>query len=132
MSPELDRRLCEDFPLLFADRQAPILESNMVFGFECGDGWEPLIRKAASELEQMIEAAGATEFKYLPRASQVKEKYGTLRFYLTHGNDKMFAIADKLEAASAKVCETCGKAGKLRGNGWLYTACNECTEKQGE
>lgn len=60
-----------------------------------------------------------------PRASQIKEKYGTLRFSLTHGTEAMYAITDKAERQSSKICEQCGKPGKLRGRSWLYTACSK-------
>jgi hypothetical protein len=65
-----------------------------------------------------------------PRASQVKEKYGTLRFYMTSGTNEMYAITDKAERQSSVTCERCGKSGKMRGRGWLYTACNRHTKKE--
>lgn len=64
-----------------------------------------------------------------PRASQVKEKYGTLRFYLTSGIDEMYAIADNAESQSSVTCETCGKPGKIRGQGWYSTRCAVCWKK---
>jgi len=57
------------------------------------------------------------------RATQVKEKYGTLRFYMSRQTTEMDPIIAKAERKSAKTCEVCGKPGKLRGSGWLYTAC---------
>lgn len=65
-----------------------------------------------------------------PRAAQIKEKYGTLRFYLTFGTDEMYNITDEAERVSATTCETCGKKGKVRGRGWLYTACGPCAKKR--
>ncbi len=65
-----------------------------------------------------------------PRASQIKEKYGTLRFYMTGGTPEMYTIVDKAESQSSKTCETCGKPGKLRGHGWYYTACAKHTKKE--
>jgi hypothetical protein len=65
-----------------------------------------------------------------PRASQVKEKYGTLRFYMTHATEEMYAITDKAERQSSKTCEECGKPGKIRGRGWLYTRCSACWKKE--
>jgi hypothetical protein len=65
-----------------------------------------------------------------PRASQVKEKFGTLRFYLTHGTDEMYAIIGEAQQKSAKTCETCGKPGRIRGRGWYYTRCHSCYKKE--
>lgn len=60
------------------------------------------------------------------RASQVKEKFGTLRFYMTGSTDEMEAIITEAERRSAVTCEECGKPGKLVGGGWVYTRCREC------
>lgn len=65
-----------------------------------------------------------------PRASQIKEKFGTLRFYMTHETTEMAAITDKAERQSSKTCEECGKPGKLRGHGWYYTRCASCWKKE--
>jgi hypothetical protein len=64
-----------------------------------------------------------------PRASQIKEKYGTLRFYMTHGTEEMYKIVDNAERKSLKTCEECGKPGKLRGRGWYYTRCAACWKR---
>ncbi len=102
----------------------------MCWGFECRDGWEPILRKACSKLEPLIQA----RFKQHPKdswpcASQIKEKYGTLRFYLSTGTDEMFAITDEAERLSERTCEECGAEGKLRGRGWYYTACDKHTKE---
>jgi hypothetical protein len=99
----------------------------MCWGFECGDGWYRIIKEAAEKLEPLIVAEiakdpGGWNAGYY-RASQIKEKYGTLRFYLSGGTDAMWKIIEEAERKSAKICETCGRPGKLRGKGWLWTAC---------
>lgn len=121
MREDLGRKLCKLAPHLFANRNG---------FFEVGDGWYKLLRKAAAKMEPLVVAAVAEspesyEFGYY-RATQIKEKYGTLRFYLSSGTDKMYAIADAAERESAKVCEKCGKPGKLRGVEWVYTRCAAC------
>lgn len=56
MKPDLDAALCRDFPLLCLDRNASMQESCFHFGFTCGDGWEPLIRRLCNKLEPMVQA----------------------------------------------------------------------------
>lgn len=51
------------------------------------------------------------------RASQVKEKFGTLRFYMTSQTPEMDKIIEKACRKSAKTCEECGKPGKVVGRG---------------
>ena len=58
------------------------MESCMVWGLECGEGWKYSLTKLADQLE-------ALNLTYWPKwhvrvqADQVKEKFGTLRFYYT-------------------------------------------------
>lgn len=130
MSPELDNKLCKTFPLLFADRRTSMKQTCMCWGFECGDGWYDIIYRASSRLEPLIRDYEGAYGK--PRASQVKEKFGTLRFYLSHGTDEMFDIANAVEKESETICENCGKLGSLRDKGWYSTRCDVCYKKDVE
>lgn len=58
-------------------------------------------------------------------ASQVKEKLGGLRFYLSMGSDEMYDLCHEAENKSYEICETCGEPGVLRDSGWIITACDE-------
>lgn len=66
------------------------------------------------------------------RASQVKEKFGTLRFYMTSQTQEMDVVIKEAERKSAITCEQCGKKGKLYSKGWCYTACAVCNKKRGK
>lgn len=131
MKDLLDEALCKDFPRLFSNRNCSPMESCFSFGFECGNGWEGIIRQAASRLEKINE--GLPEDQWI-RAAQIKEKYGTLRFYLHNVNvdvaDLAYAITENAELLSESTCETCGALGELRGRGWVYTACDEHTREE--
>ena len=64
-----------------------------------------------------------------PAASQVKEKFALLRFYMTSSTDEMQDLIDEYENKSASVCEDCGSLqGKLRNGGWLRTLCDGCDD----
>ncbi|MBS1993425.1 MAG: hypothetical protein JSS83_23070 [Cyanobacteria bacterium SZAS LIN-3] len=130
MKAELDAALVRDFPLLYGDRHAPARQTCMCWGFECGDGWEPLIRDLSAKLEAAIAALPADEQPNY-RASQVKEKFGTLRFYLTCGTDEMYDLINAAEGLSAQTCEGCGQPGSVRSGGWIVTNCDECAAKRG-
>jgi hypothetical protein len=122
MRQELDEALCRDFPLLYAERSSTVMRSCMAWGFECGDGWEPLIRALSGKLEALIAAQPEDE---RATASQVKEKFGTLRFYMDGATDAMYERIAEAEDESAHTCEECGKPGHLRGKGWVFTACDD-------
>ncbi len=63
-----------------------------------------------------------------PKAAQVKEKFGGLRFYMTCGSDEIFDLISEAEALSYKTCEECGKPGEERDTGWIHTHCDNCHE----
>jgi hypothetical protein len=68
------------------------------------------------------------EAQKVPTVVQVKEKFGTLRFYIRAGTDEHYNYISFAESMSAVTCETCGKPGKRLGRGWIYTACEEHAE----
>ena len=88
---------------------------------ECGEGWYPLVLQCHNELL-------ALDPDYRP--AQIKEKFGTLRFYFDTKEglwDEMQAIVTKHEKMSAVTCEVCGEPGVLcnpRGY-WYKTLCAE-------
>ena len=63
-------------------------------------------------------------------ASQIKEKYGTLRFYYYGGDDYVDGVVAMAEYLSGLTCETCGAPGKSRGGGWIRTLCDEHAKKE--
>lgn len=70
-------------------------------------------------------AAMEAEAKQVPVVSQVKEKFGTLRFY-THGaTDEQYAYINFAECMSVCTCEVCGARGRRRGYSWVTTRCQE-------
>ena len=62
-------------------------------------------------------------------ATQVKEKFGTLRFYYNGGDDYIDGAVSMAEAMSAVTCETCAEPGEVRPGGWIKTLCDECVKK---
>lgn len=94
-------------------------------GFECGDGWFDLIMRLSVKIEADLRSmlAEGKRRQDLPCVHQVKEKFGTLRFYMSQPAQWREWIAEA-EAESARTCELCGAAGALsvRG-GWDSTMC---------
>lgn len=61
-----------------------------------------------------------------PKAAQVKEKFGGLRFYMTSANDEIRELVSEAEALSYKTCEECGEPGEERDTRWIRTLCDHC------
>ena len=127
MREDLDKRLCAEFPLLYRDRHGDKMATCMCWGFP-GDGWFHLLHELSSKLEPLIAAQPENERAV---AAQVKEKFGTLRFYLDYGTEEMEALIREAQAKSAVTCERCGVRGENRSNGgWLKTLCDWCHERR--
>jgi hypothetical protein len=127
VSPEKSKELIDLFPELFNICD----ERNLVamFGFECGDGWFDLLKDCILSIkEELIKNPWPTnEFCAPPVVNQVKEKYGSLRFYMSQENDEISKIIAHSEARSDVTCETCGKPGNTRvKHYWAYTSCDDC------
>jgi hypothetical protein len=127
MTKELDERLCQKYPEIFRDRHAPMNQSCMFWGFECGDGWFALIDTLCSELMRHSTP------EQIPVAEQVKEKFAGLRFYATTYTDTQFALIDFAEALSYRICETCGTTANVQcyTNGRHRTLCDSCATAEG-
>ena len=121
MKNELDNRLCVAFPEIFCDRHSDKTLTAMCWGFECDDGWYDLIYNLCGDITSYCNSTGYP----VPKAVQVKEKYGTLRFYVDQGDDHIYDLISYYSQRSRTTCETCGNIGKMRGNGWLYVSCEQ-------
>jgi len=120
VSPQFDQLLCERYPLIFALRQAPVDSTCMGRGFSCEDGWFALIDALCARLQEMTDHEGAPQVV----AAQVKEKFGTLRFYAEHANEAQRSLIHDAETRSARLCEICGEPGKTYLAGYCHmTRC---------
>lgn len=60
-------------------------------------------------------------------ATQIKEKFGTLRFYYSGGDDFTGGVIDMMEKMTETTCEDCGSIGTVTSNGgWLRNRCAAC------
>jgi hypothetical protein len=110
--------LWNKYPDLFAGRHEPITKSLIPFGFECEDGWFDLINSLCEKIVAINPDV---------RASQVKEKFGTLRFYLNFYDEEVDKLIEEAETRSSYTCEVCGQLGQLCHRGsWLKTLCEDC------
>ena len=170
MKTELEQKLFEKYPKIFGDRTKPATESCMFWGLEVGDGWYDLLDILCESFTytyttgiQVDEEDGkrlgiepyADSYYFTVEppqviATQVKEKYGTLRFYyredygeeilslletgkypdlqriIDRYSDYINGIVHFAETASGKTCEATGQLGELHSSGgWLKTLNKE-------
>jgi hypothetical protein len=98
-------------------------------GLEHGLGWLGLIHTLHYSIAHVVP-------DYV--IYQIKEKFGTLRFYYTVAGDlpddasldKICALVDEAERQSSTTCEVCGDPGATtERKGWWFTRCGECKAK---
>lgn len=161
MREELDKTLCEKYPLIFAERNGNMNETCMCWGFCCGDGWYNIIERACDLIQnhinwsyksierakkfnaELVEAEAnnfenwhdwkSREPQIIPEpipqviATQIKEKFGGLRFYYYGGDDYIRGVVTMAEEMSYRTCEECGAPGTSTESGWIRTLCKEHT-----
>ena len=132
MKQEYDTYLCTTFPKMFVNRYKPMTETTMCWGFECGDGWFNIINQLCANIQHHIDWKNRKE-EVVPQVTvdQVKEKFGSLRFYFTGGDDYIRGMATMAESMSGVTCEECGNPGSTVGRGWLTTLCEKHAEERG-
>lgn len=79
--------------------------------------WNPLWRKTPWEIPEPIAPVSV---------AQVKEKFGTLRFYYDGGDEYIRGAVTLAEFLSAHTCEVCGAKGKavIIRSSWKKTRCD--------
>ncbi len=63
--------------------------------------------------------------------NQVKEKFGTLRFYYSGGDAYIDGLVAMAESMSEVTCEECGAPGRVRRGGWLRCLCDTHAQANG-
>lgn len=98
-----------------------------LFGVECDKGWYPLIQPVIDYIDDFNKGKSEDEMIYI---HQIKEKYGTLRIYVSHFTPELGELIDKAEEESCHVCEFCGSRKHVGSTlGWLMTICHDCVKK---
>ncbi|WP_349280719.1 hypothetical protein [Polaromonas hydrogenivorans] len=106
------------------------------WGVECGDGWFSLIDRLSCACENEIErlaSLGVPKERW-PRVAQIKEKFGSLRFYSRGSlpDDLREQILKASEEESRRTCEQCGAPKKLQSSESWRTCCDDCAKKSSD
>ena len=132
-----------------AKRWPDLFQKSGDFEFSIGDGWYDVIdtlcgllsyraenakRRLKYAMENPnakfnkpileLEAEVSKALEELPSIAQVKEKFGTLRFYVHGGTPEMHNYIEFAEAMTSHICEECGSPGKSRNDGWVMVLCD--------
>jgi hypothetical protein len=143
---QFDNYMCKTYPKIFRQRGLPMTETCMCWGFDIGPGWYELLDKVCKKLQFIDHFLGVETI-----ATQVKEKFGGLRFYnnIDSSNFQSFIlnkkqreeaittvwniiddVTSRAEELSYTICEQCGDYGHPNEEGWIATLCDKCRAKK--
>lgn len=95
----------------------------IAFGIECGDGWYNLLDKLFSDIVKICDEKNIE----IPKVTQIKEKFGSLRFYVGATTEEIHQLIGEAEAESYVTCEVCGSPGSIvKNHGWIMVRCETC------
>lgn len=97
---------------------------------EYGNGWYNLIIELITKIEGIYlkNNKDITEIEII----QIKEKYGSLRIYITSSISEVHDLIVEYERLAETICDECGNKGSLRQrNDWLQILCEECASLEG-
>ena len=121
MSEELEydlfaKKMETTYPKMFAEPYG---------GFAVGAGWYPILETLCANIQSHIDWR-VKQGKDIAQVevSQIKEKFGGLRFYYSGGDDEISGMVRMAEAWADIACEECGAFGKRRSGGWIRTLCD--------
>lgn len=63
--------------------------------------------------------------------TQIKEKFGSLRFYYNGGDEYIRGLVAMAESISVTICEECGSIGERRNGSYVRTLCDYHAREQG-
>lgn len=121
------KQLCEKYQHMFEVRNRPGLkEPIQLFGFEVQEGWYFIISMLMGYIDSHLKRNPQLDnFKII----QIKEKFGTLRFYHRGGDEVIHQMVAMVEELSWTTCEFCGSNQNImRSKPWIKTACKNCVE----
>lgn len=140
---EQNRALCERYPFLIPSNRwsgkkitdgagfwpgSPDAVPDWDFGYteldEMPSGWRIAFgEQLCGDIKAELERAGTLD-DY--RITQIKEKYGSIRWYGNFCTQELNDIISKYENMSKRTCICCGKPATRITTGWISPYCDNC------
>lgn len=127
MNKENTKNLLSSFPKMYCNLHVNYPpERKVPFEFQCHDGWFNLIWEMSQRIELEINRMEKEGCLKTPSVTQVKEKFGLLRVYMTSYPESVDRAIKEAVERSKVTCEVCGKLGMLCDERkWQFTRCDE-------
>jgi hypothetical protein len=94
------------------------------------DGWRAAFGlHMCEEIKEELDKIENEQSRSSYRIMQIKEKYGSLRWYTNWTTDGLEKVIAKYEAESCRTCCKCGAPATKISLGWISPWCDECAER---
>jgi hypothetical protein len=156
MTPELEQHIREQYPLIFSGRCEISINDGWfdIIDILCGN-IQNRIDNAITQRKYAIEwnkDVNDPDYDWADRsfvkrkerqvpelveqvvATQIKEKFGTLRFYYNGGDEFIRGLDSMASSMTSRTCEECGSPGTSRSTKkqrWVRVLCEKHAEEQG-
>jgi hypothetical protein len=156
MTPELEQHIREQYPLIFSGRCEISINDGWfdIIDILCGN-IQNRIDNAITQRKYAIEwnkDVNDPDYDWADRsfvkrkerqvpelveqvvATQIKEKFGTLRFYYNGGDEFIRGLDSMAASMTSRTCEECGSPGTSRSTKkqrWVRVLCEKHAEEQG-
>jgi hypothetical protein len=157
VTPELDQHIIEKYPLIFSqpcdisinDGWFDIIDllcnniqhriDNAVKQRQYAIEWNNQVNDPDNDWSDKAsfikrEERAVPELVEQVVAKQIKEKFGTLRFYYDGGDEFIRGLESMAASMTSRTCEECGSPGTSRSTKkqrWLLVLCDKHAEEQG-
>jgi hypothetical protein len=139
---EYDTYMVSKYPKLFNQRNLPMTETCMCWGFDIGKGWYDTLDDLCNKIQTLCDV-----YPIYIEFTQIKEKYGSGRFYFDSWHDENVSeeqlpnilsvlkiIDDLISKAEDEVNYICAETGeryydKYSDGGWIYDISPEALIK---
>lgn len=99
-----------------------------LFGVECGDGWNEVLKPIFKYIEEYNQDKPESEH-LIPL--QIKEKWSELCVYMNFETPELTKLIETAEKEARNTCEICGSKDDvgMTMEGWLTKKCHQCVKE---
>lgn len=130
MDIKLQKKLFKKYPKIFKQTNSLITQSCMGFGVETPSSWYWIIDNLCNSIQTYINNNKHLKIEQL-QFTQLKEKFGTGRFYYQGGDRKIDGMIQLAENMTSSICACCGSINDIKETqGWISFLCSNCFNKK--
>jgi hypothetical protein len=113
-------KLRQDYPLMYGKS----------YDLYVDEGWHPIILALTQQIQARIDWSVKLGHPINQvKVSQIKEKFGGLRFYYDGGDDCIDGMVNMAELWASQTCEMCGDRATKHTTGWIKNVCDKHFEE---